>query len=147
MTAGELLDVVARLDPLREPGRLTLIARMGADLVATRLAPLVAAVRGTGRRVIWLCDPMHGNTITVRGRKTRLLDTMVREVELFQAAVAGAGGVAGGLHLEVTPSAVVECVSDLSDEVDAYTTFCDPRLNAAQAMEVVSAWHGRGGIR
>jgi 3-deoxy-7-phosphoheptulonate synthase len=141
-TVDELLDVVARLDPRREPGRLTLIARMGADRVATGLPPLVAAVRATGRRVVWLCDPMHGNTITVRGRKTRLLATVVREVELFQRAVATAGGVAGGLHLEVTPSAVTECVSDLSDHVDAYTTFCDPRLNPAQAIAVVRAWGG-----
>jgi 3-deoxy-7-phosphoheptulonate synthase len=145
----ELLDVVALLDPRYEPGRLTLIARMGADRVSDLLPPLVDAVRATGRHVIWLCDPMHGNTIAVRGRKTRLLATMVREVEQFRHVVVAAGGVAGGLHLEVTPSDVVECVGDLSqvDHVDAYTTFCDPRLNPAQAMEVVAAWSGRGGNR
>jgi 3-deoxy-7-phosphoheptulonate synthase len=146
----DLLDIVARLDPRHEPGRLTLIARMGADLVAERLAPLVAAVRATGRRVIWLCDPMHGNTISHGGRKTRLVDTMIREVERFQTAVADGGGVAAGLHLEVTPSQVVECVTELSEMdgvTDDYTTFCDPRLNPKQAMAVVSAWHGRGGVR
>jgi 3-deoxy-7-phosphoheptulonate synthase len=149
-TADDLLDIVARLDPRREPGRLTLIARMGADLVAERLPPLVAAVRATGRRVIWLCDPMHGNTVSHAGRKTRLLDTMIREVERFQTAVAAGGGVAGGLHLEVTPSQVIECVTELSEVdgvTDDYTTFCDPRLNPKQAMAVVSAWHGRGGTR
>jgi 3-deoxy-7-phosphoheptulonate synthase len=145
-TVDELLEVVDRLDPRREPGRLTLIARMGADLVADLLPPLVRAVSATGRRMIWLCDPMHGNTITVGRRKTRLLDTMIREVEVFQTVVGAAGGVAGGLHLEITPSQVVECVNDLS-EVDYmdYATFCDPRLNPHQAMAVVSAW--RGGIR
>lgn len=141
-TVDDLLDVVARLDPRHEPGRLTLIARMGADRVEERLPPLVAAVRATGRHVIWLCDPMHGNTITANGRKTRLLATMIREVTGFRAAVAAAGGIAGGLHLEVTPSAVTECVSDLSEEIDAYTTFCDPRLNPAQAAAVVRAWGG-----
>lgn len=147
-SVDELLDIVARLDPRHEPGRLTLIARMGADLVADRLPPLVRAVRDTGRRMIWLCDPMHGNTITVSARKTRLLDTMIREVEAFQLAVGSAGGVVGGLHLEITPNQVVECVAELSevDRVDAdYTTFCDPRLNPGQAMAVVSAWHGRAG--
>jgi 3-deoxy-7-phosphoheptulonate synthase len=141
-TVDDLLDIVARLDPAHEPGRLTLIARMGADRVEERLPPLVAAVRATGRRVIWLCDPMHGNTITVGGRKTRLLATVIREVTRFRTAVTAAGGVAGGLHLEVTPDAVTECVSDLSEEIDAYTTFCDPRLNPAQAMAVVQAWGG-----
>jgi 3-deoxy-7-phosphoheptulonate synthase len=141
-TVDDLLDIVARLDPAHEPGRLTLIARMGADRVEERLPPLVAAVRATGRRVIWLCDPMHGNTITVGGRKTRLLATVIREVTRFRTAVTAAGGVAGGLHLEVTPDAVTECVSDLSEEIDAYTTFCDPRLNPAQAVAVVQAWGG-----
>ncbi len=148
MTTGNLLEIVDRLDPLSEPGRLTLIARMGADRVAERLPPLVRAVAATGRRVIWLCDPMHGNTITVGRRKTRLLATMIHEVEAFESVVTAEGGVAAGLHLEITPSQVTECVADLS-EVDNndYTTFCDPRLNPGQAMAVVSAWRGRGGTR
>jgi 3-deoxy-7-phosphoheptulonate synthase len=148
-TVDQLLTIVTRLDPRSEPGRLTLIARMGADRVAERLPPLVRAVGATGRRVIWLCDPMHGNTITVGDRKTRLLATMIREVELFQQGVTEAGGVAGGLHLEITPSQVTECVTELSEVDDAdYTTFCDPRLNPSQAMAVVSAWRGRvGGTR
>jgi 3-deoxy-7-phosphoheptulonate synthase len=114
--------------------------------VVDRLPPLVRAVRATGRRMIWLCDPMHGNTITAGRRKPRLLDAMIREVELFQTVVDAAGGIAGELHLEVTSSQVVECVSDLSevDDMD-YATFCDPRLNPGQAMAVASAW--RGGVR
>lgn len=141
-TVDDLLDVVALLDPKHEPGRLTLIARMGADRVQQHLPPLVAAVRATGRHMAWLCDPMHGNTITVGGRKTRLLATMVREVLLFQRLVTAGGGIAAGLHLEVTPNPVTECVTELSDNVDAYTSFCDPRLNPAQAMAVVQAWGG-----
>jgi 3-deoxy-7-phosphoheptulonate synthase len=119
---------------------------MGTDRVASLLPPLVRAVSATGRRTIWLCDPMHGNTITVGRRKTRLLNNMIREVELFPTLVGAAGGVAGGLHLEITPSQVIECVNDLSevDDMD-YTTFCDPRLNPGQAMAVASAW--RGGAR
>jgi 3-deoxy-7-phosphoheptulonate synthase len=141
MTTEELLAIVTRLDPRGEPGRLTLIARMGADRVADRLPPLVRAVAETGRRMIWLCDPMHGNTITAGNRKTRVLATMIREVEEFQSVVPAAGGVAAGLHLEITPSQVTECVTDVS-EVDEYASFCDPRLNASQAMTVVSAWRG-----
>jgi 3-deoxy-7-phosphoheptulonate synthase len=87
---------------------------------------------------------MHGNTITVGLRKTRLLNNMIREVELFQTVVGPAGGVAGGLHLEITPSQVVECDLSEADDMD-YTTFCDPRLNPSQAMAVASAW--RGGVR
>lgn len=138
-SASELLRVVERLDPAKEPGRLTLIARMGAARVATVLPPLVAAVRATGRRVIWVCDPMHGNTIVAGGRKTRVVGDIIREVELFQAVVPEAGG----LHLEVTPANVTECVAAPADIGAGYTTLCDPRLNRAQAIEVVSAWRAR----
>jgi 3-deoxy-7-phosphoheptulonate synthase len=147
MPVEHLREIVTRLDPRGEPGRLTLIARMGADHVADRLPPLVRAVAELGRQVIWLCDPMHGNTIMLGNRKTRLLDTMIREVEQFQALVPANGGVAAGLHLEITPSQVTECVTDLSEVDNNYTTFCDPRLNPSQAMAVVSAWQGRGGTR
>jgi len=144
MTPGELLALCERLDPHREPGRLTLIARMGADHVADALPPLVTAVREAGHPVIWLTDPMHGNTVTARdGVKTRFVETVEREVVAFHRAVTSAGGVAGGLHLETTPDAVTECVSDASaaDRVGpVYTTFCDPRLNPGQAVSVVSAW-------
>lgn len=148
MTADDLRALVTRLDPRGEPGRLTLIARMGADRVTERLPALVRAVADTGRQVIWLCDPMHGNTIRIGRRKTRLLDTMIREVRLFQDVVPDCGGVAAGLHLEITPSQVTECVSDPSEvDINDSTTFCDPRLNPSQAMAVVSAWQGRGGTR
>ncbi|MEO3818499.1 3-deoxy-7-phosphoheptulonate synthase [Plantactinospora sp. B24E8] len=141
---GELRELCARLDPRREPGRLTLIARLGADLAARRLPELVTAVRDAGHPVIWLCDPMHGNTVTARdGRKTRLLEQIVQEVRAFRRAVAGAGGTAGGLHLETTPHDVTECVPDADhlDRVgDRYTSLCDPRLNPEQALRVAASW-------
>ncbi|MBV9847387.1 MAG: 3-deoxy-7-phosphoheptulonate synthase, partial [Kutzneria sp.] len=142
----ELLALCQRLDPNREKGRLTLIARMGAKTVANRLPSLVKAVRAAGHPVIWLTDPMHGNTITAPdGLKTRLVSTIQREVEEFQCAVRSSGGIAGGLHLETTPDDVTECVSDevsLDQVGDKYTSFCDPRLNPRQAASIVAAWRG-----
>ncbi|MFB7501008.1 3-deoxy-7-phosphoheptulonate synthase [Streptomyces sp. NPDC056161] len=144
MTADELLALCERLDPAHTPGRLTLIARMGADAVAARLPGLVEAVRTAGHPVIWLSDPMHGNTVTAPGGlKTRLVRTVTQEIERFQTAVVTAGGVPGGLHLETTPDDVSECVTDESalDTVGSdYTSFCDPRLNPAQALAAVGAW-------
>ncbi|MGV9813967.1 3-deoxy-7-phosphoheptulonate synthase [Streptomyces cellulosae] len=144
MTTGELLELCARLDPRRTPGRLTLITRMGADAAADLLPPLVRAVRAAGHPVIWLVDPMHGNTVTnAEGRKTRVVATLVREVAAFQRAVRSAGGCPGGIHLEATPDAVTEC-ADVPEAVDhagdKYTSLCDPRLNPRQAISVVSAW-------
>jgi 3-deoxy-7-phosphoheptulonate synthase len=140
----DVLDLCERLDPAREPGRLTLIARMGATRVRRLLPPLVAAVRRAGHPVIWLCDPMHGNTITSPGgRKTRLMEAIVGEVRQFQDAVEIAGGRAGGLHLEVTPEDVTECAGDrthLDRAGDRYESLCDPRLNPHQAVSVVSEW-------
>ncbi|MBW4702004.1 3-deoxy-7-phosphoheptulonate synthase [Micromonospora sp. RL09-050-HVF-A] len=144
MTVVDLLALCARLDPLREPGRLTLIARLGADVVADRLPPLVRAVRAAGHPVVWLVDPLHGNTVTAAtGRKTRILSTILREVTAFQIAVHAEGGVAGGVHLETTPDDVTECLDDGHSSEPArlrYTSLCDPRLNPRQAQTVVSAW-------
>ncbi|CAL9569845.1 Phospho-2-dehydro-3-deoxyheptonate aldolase [Actinosynnema sp. ALI-1.44] len=144
MTTDELLELTDRLDPHREPGRLTLISRMGAKLVTERLPALVAAVRAAGHPVIWLCDPMHGNTaLTPDGLKTRYVETVVTEIERFQLVLRAEGGVAGGLHLETTPDDVTECAYDESgaDRVsDKYTSYCDPRLNPDQAVAAVAAW-------
>ncbi|MGF1430233.1 3-deoxy-7-phosphoheptulonate synthase [Kitasatospora sp. LaBMicrA B282] len=146
MTPDDLLALCEVLDPDREPGRLTLIARMGAELAADRLPALVRAVKAAGHPVIWLTDPMHGNTVSAPGGlKTRFVEHVVSEVQAFQQAVTEAGATAGGLHLETTPDEVTECVADAGalDRVgERYTSFCDPRLNPAQAMAVVSAWRG-----
>ncbi|MFI1940741.1 3-deoxy-7-phosphoheptulonate synthase [Streptomyces purpureus] len=144
MTTDTLLALCERLDPEREPGRLTLIARMGAGKVTEKLPPLVEAVRAAGHPVIWLTDPMHGNTVTAPGGlKTRLTTTVEREISGFQLAVRSSGGIAGGVHLETTPDDVTECVRD-EDQLgrcgEHYTSFCDPRLNPAQAMSVLAAW-------
>ncbi|MGH3693556.1 MAG: 3-deoxy-7-phosphoheptulonate synthase [Pseudonocardiaceae bacterium] len=154
MEVAELLALCARLDPEREAGRLTLIARMGAEVVADLLPPLVGAVRTAGHPVIWLVDPMHANTVTTAGGlKTRVVDTLIREVRAFQVAVRAAGGTAGGIHLETTPDDVTECVGAQcagdqcagdqcgTDRIgEKYTTLCDPRLNPRQAVSVISAW-------
>ncbi|MGF1429064.1 3-deoxy-7-phosphoheptulonate synthase [Kitasatospora sp. LaBMicrA B282] len=144
MTADDLVALCEALDPQREPGRLTLISRMGADAVAEQLPELVMAVRAAGHPVIWLCDPMHGNTLTTAaGLKTRYLKAVLWEVEQFQCAVTAFGGVAGGLHLEVTPEPVTECVlndSDADRVGEKYTTLCDPRLNPGQSATVVASW-------
>ncbi|MFI9173084.1 3-deoxy-7-phosphoheptulonate synthase [Streptomyces lincolnensis] len=146
MAPEELLALCERLDAQRRPGRLTLIARMGAQNAAEKLPALVKAVADAGHPVLWLSDPMHGNTVTgPEGLKTRFVETVVREVENFQCAVTAHGGTAAGLHLETTPESVTECVRDASglDRLgDKYLSFCDPRLNPQQAIEVVSAWRG-----
>ena len=145
MARDELLALCDRLDPGREPGRLTLIARMGANAVGEKLTALVEAVREGGHPVLWMTDPMHGNTVTTPdGVKTRYIETIVREVRDFQAAVCAGGGVAAGMHLETTPDDVTECVADAESAdmvAHKYTTLCDPRLNPRQAVEVAAAWH------
>jgi 3-deoxy-7-phosphoheptulonate synthase len=144
----EIVALCNRLDPNREPGTLTFIARMGAERVADRLPGLVEAVRRAGHPVIWLCDPMHGNTITgPDGQKVRLIETIMREIREFRSAVAASGGLAGGLHLETTPEEVTECVTEAfaaSQGERRITSFCDPRLNPAQAALVISAWSDTG---
>ncbi|WP_019814475.1 3-deoxy-7-phosphoheptulonate synthase [Saccharomonospora saliphila] len=148
-TPDEITELCARLDPEREHGRLTLIARLGADRTAEVLPGLVEAVRGAGHPAIWLCDPMHGNTITAPdGRKTRLLSSMRREVALFREVLDAGRVRAAGLHLEVTPEAVGECVAD-EDELDrvgepAYSTACDPRLSDEQATELAREFRTAG---
>ena len=144
--ADDLVRLCAALDPARTPGRLTLISRIGAEATADRLPGLVSAVRRAGHPVVWLSDPMHGNTVrTPSGLKTRYLRTVLTEVRDFQCAVRTAGGVAGGLHLETTPDEVTECVTT-ADEAgrvgDKYLTLCDPRLNPGQAVDIVRAWNG-----
>ena len=144
MTAAELAALCERLDPDREPGRLTLIARLGAGRVGTLLPGLVAAVRRAGHPVVWLCDPMHGNTLRgPGGRKIRVVGSLVSEVRGFHAAVTAERGTPGGLHLEVTADPVVECVSDATESpwpAGAPEPLCDPRLHPGQARQVVDAW-------
>ncbi len=138
----ELLRLIDKLDPGNEPGRLTLIARMGHEKVAEKLPPLVRAVAREGRQVIWACDPMHGNTVkSGSGYKTRPFDRILKEVQGFFAVHRAEGTHAGGVHFEMTGQDVTECIGGaqaISEERlgDRYHTHCDPRLNADQALEL-----------
>jgi 3-deoxy-7-phosphoheptulonate synthase len=117
---------------------------MGADAAARHLPALVREVRDAGHPVVWLCDPMHGNTIAApHGGKTRLVDAMAREIRGFRQAMATCGGIGGGLHLETTPHDVIECVADAASmaRVPARTeSLCDPRLTQAQALSLIAVW-------
>jgi 3-deoxy-7-phosphoheptulonate synthase len=141
MTIGWLLGLLDVLDPQREPGRITLIHRMGADKVKDKLPPLLEAVQRTGRRVLWICDPMHGNTETTpQGIKTRRFDKIVNELEQSFELHTQLGSRLGGVHIELTGENVTECIGGARGlaEVDlerAYKSRVDPRLNYEQALE------------
>jgi 3-deoxy-7-phosphoheptulonate synthase len=142
LSPDELITLIDILNPENEPGRLTLITRFGADKVEKHLPELIRAVTREGRVVVWSCDPMHGNTIASRsGYKTRPFEQILAEVRRFMGVHQAEGTHAGGIHVEMTGKDVTECtggVRALSDEDlnDRYHTFCDPRLNAAQALEL-----------
>ncbi len=136
-----LLELIDILNPENEPGRLTLIARFGADKVGDYLPKLIRAVEKEGRKVVWSCDPMHGNTVTAAGYKTRPFDRILKEVQTFFEVHRAEGSHPGGLHVEMTGKNVTECTGGaraIRDEElqDRYHTHCDPRLNADQALEL-----------
>ncbi|WP_048648743.1 class II 3-deoxy-7-phosphoheptulonate synthase [Nitratireductor soli] len=141
MTPDGLIELIDLLNPENEPGRLTLIARFGADKVGEHLPKLVRAVEREGRKVVWSCDPMHGNTITAAGYKTRPFDRILKEVQTFFEVHRAEGTHPGGMHVEMTGKNVTECTGGaraIRDEElqDRYHTHCDPRLNADQALEL-----------
>jgi 3-deoxy-7-phosphoheptulonate synthase len=138
----ELIRLIDVLNPKNEPGRLTLIGRFGADKLGDHLPALIRAVQREGRAVVWSCDPMHGNTIKAgSGYKTRPFDMVLKEVEAFFDVHRAEGSYAGGLHVEMTGKDVTECtggaqlITDM-DLSDRYHTYCDPRLNASQSLEL-----------
>jgi 3-deoxy-7-phosphoheptulonate synthase len=140
-TPDGLLKLLDILDPEREPGRMTLIARFGAGKVEQHLPALVRAVKKERRPVVWSCDPMHGNTVTANGYKTRRFEQVLQEVKEFFGVMTAEGVHAGGVHLEMTGQNVTECMGGAkaigeTDLSDRYHTFCDPRLNADQAIEM-----------
>ncbi|MEC8091962.1 MAG: 3-deoxy-7-phosphoheptulonate synthase class II [Pseudomonadota bacterium] len=138
----ELVRLIEMLNPDNVPGRLTLIARMGADKVRAGLPPLLKAVKASGAKVVWCCDPMHGNTIKASsGYKTRRVNDVMAEVQGFFDAHDEVGTYPGGVHFEMTGQNVTECVGGVVDVTEArlgdrYHTHCDPRLNGAQALEL-----------
>ncbi len=141
-TAEDLKELIGKLNPENEEGRLTLIARFGAGKVAEHLPRLIAAVQEIDAKVLWVCDPMHGNTIkSSSGYKTRPFDMVLAEVREFFAVHKQHGTVPGGVHFEMTGQDVTECtggVRAVSDEdlSSRYHTACDPRLNASQSLEL-----------
>jgi 3-deoxy-7-phosphoheptulonate synthase len=142
MDVAWVLSLCEKLNPENEPGRLTLIHRMGVGKIASALPPLVKAVRAKGHRVLWLCDPMHGNTQTAsNGIKTRRFDDILREVELAFEVHAACGSHLGGVHLELTGENVTECLGGARDLTEqdlerAYKSTVDPRLNYEQSLEL-----------
>ncbi len=142
MQPDVLLELLERLNPHEQPGRITLIHRFGNDKIAEHLPPLLEAVQRAGRRVVWCCDPMHGNTKkTAQGLKTRHFDHILSELEQAFDIHADAGTYLGGIHIELTGDDVTECTGGargLDDEGlhRSYKTFVDPRLNYEQALEL-----------
>jgi 3-deoxy-7-phosphoheptulonate synthase len=142
MSVGDLLDVCRELDPDREPGRLMLVARMGRGAVRDKLGDLVTAVRDAGHPVVWLCDPMHGNTfLSEAGYKTRDFEDIMDEISGFFEVHRRLGTWPGGIHIELTGQDVTECLGGgeevLEEELSrAYDTICDPRLNARQSLDL-----------
>ena len=141
-TPEQAVELCRRLDPARDPGRLTLVSRMGSKKVAESLPPLLRAVKRSGHPVVWACDPMHGNTfVHDSGYKTRHLDDVMSEVEQFFACCKAEGVWPGGVHVELTGDDVTECLGG-AEEIRGehlagrYETVCDPRLNARQSLDL-----------
>ena len=138
----EILSMIDRLDPEREPGRLTFITRMGAGQIRDKLPRIVEKVAASGAPVVWVCDPMHGNTYeSSTGYKTREFDQIIDEVRGFFEVHEALGTIPGGLHVELTGNDVTECVGGSEKILDAdlekrYETACDPRLNHQQSLEM-----------
>jgi len=142
MSAEWVQGLIAALNPRNEPGRLVLIHRMGIKDIDKRLAPLIQAVRATGSPVLWICDPMHGNTETASsGIKTRRFENIVAEVEAAFRIHRELGSWLGGVHFELTGEDVTECTGGArgltdADLARAYKSQVDPRLNYEQALEL-----------
>ncbi|MCL6421089.1 class II 3-deoxy-7-phosphoheptulonate synthase [Aestuariirhabdus haliotis] len=142
ITEDELLRLIERLNPENEAGRLNLIVRMGANKITELFPPLLQAVQREGAKVVWSCDPMHGNTIKAgNGYKTRPFDQILGEVRGFFDVHRAEGSYAGGVHFEMTGKNVTECIGGSGSVTEAsladrYHTHCDPRLNADQALEL-----------
>lgn len=142
MSADDVLRLIDVLNPANEPGRLTLIVRMGADRIAAGLPAMIRAVAREGRVVVWSSDPMHGNTVTAAaGRKTRPFERVLAELRDFFRIHRAEGTHAGGIHIEMTGKDVTECIGGSQAITEArlgerYDTHCDPRLNGTQALEL-----------
>jgi 3-deoxy-7-phosphoheptulonate synthase len=141
-TPDDAVELCARLNPGRVPGRLSLISRMGHERIEELLPPIVRAVADAGHPVVWVCDPMHGNTFaSPSGRKTRHFDHVLAEMQRFFSIHRSLGTWPGGMHVELTGDDVTECLGGaeevLEDQLDSnYTSTCDPRLNGRQSLDL-----------
>ena len=139
---NELIKIIDTVNPENTAGRITLICRMGADKVASKLPLIISKVENEGKKVVWACDPMHGNTTKAsNGFKTRSLSNIISEIENFFQIHRAEGSYPGGIHLEMTGQDVTECIGGIqeikeSDLSSRYHTYCDPRLNASQSLEL-----------
>lgn len=141
MSTRELVALCEVLNPGRVPGRLSLICRLGVGRVTELLPGYIESIENAGFPVVWQCDPMHGNTFISEGRKTRRFEDILGEIRGFFAVHSGLGTWPGGLHVELTGNDVTECLGGTEDIVEEqlslrYTTACDPRLNARQALDL-----------
>jgi 3-deoxy-7-phosphoheptulonate synthase len=139
--AQDVLELIDILDPDQEPGRLTLTTRMGAGRIRQALPPLVEKIAASRPEVIWVCDPMHGNTTEAAGRKTRSFDDVLDEVAGFFEVHRALGTYPGGIHIEFTGDDVTECLGGGHDLTESdlsyrYETTCDPRLNRSQSLDL-----------
>ncbi len=140
--ADELVKVINLLNPDNEAGKITLIVRMGVEKIEIDFPPILRTIKNSGNKVIWSCDPMHGNIEkTVNGYKTRNFLNILEEVKKFFDIHKSEGTYAGGIHLEMTGQNVTECLGGMQKITDVdlearYHTFCDPRLNASQSIEL-----------
>ena len=138
----DVITLCETLNPEKLPGRLTLISRMGAEIVSEKLPSILEAVKEAGHPVVWVCDPMHGNTVsTENGHKTRPFDAVLKEVPGFFDGHEKVGTYPGGVHLELTGDDVTECLGggaqlDAEDLSKRYETMCDPRLNGSQSIDI-----------
>ena len=142
ISEDELLKLLDVLNPKNEAGRITLICRMGEKNVSKVLPNIIRSVEAEGKKVVWTCDPMHGNTEKAsNGYKTRSLKNIIFEIEKFFQIHRAEGSYPGGVHLEMTGQNVTECIGGVqeiteNDLSSRYHTFCDPRLNASQSLEL-----------
>jgi 3-deoxy-7-phosphoheptulonate synthase len=148
LAADDLLRLIDQLDPDNQPGRLVLIGRFGAEKIGRHLPALMQATRRAGRRLIWSIDPMHGNTVTAAGVKTRFVGDIAAEVTSFFDIADAEAIDARGVHLEMTGADVTECLGGSvplteKDLAHLYLTHCDPRLNKSQALDVAAVVAGR----
>ncbi len=138
----DLISLIDILNPKNEAGKITLISRMGANKINDHLPKLISRVQKEGKKVIWSCDPMHGNTIkSSNNYKTRKFDDILSEIKSFFEIHHNLGSYAGGVHLEMTGQNVTECLGGNQEILeinlqDRYHTHCDPRLNSSQSIEL-----------